>query len=402
MFGNNLKNVWIATSTKELCKKVEERTKTAMKLEAAETKLIKLANDAHRKSVKKTGHDEEGAIHVADVGGESGSAAARYVKPKQRPTHRLKPLIGKKVDTINWSRSELQRLIPEIERDQNIHRAGDAKPLNAVFVEFNDQTEAQAAYQMVAHHQPLHMSPRVIGFSPSEVIWKNLSITWKTRVIRNILTIAAVVVTIIFWWVLPRHWSYTLLTLENRSIPVAFVGAVSQISYLTQVAPFLKFINNCPKVILGVITSLFPTIMLAVLMALLPVYLRFMAKMAGLPTLSMVELRTQTSYFWFQVIQVFLVTTLTSAASAAVPQIIKNPSSVTNLLAENLPLASNFYISYFILQGLTLSSGALLQIAGLVISKVLGTILDGTPRKMYQRWSTLSALGWGTIFPVIR
>ena len=142
--------------------------------------------------------------------------------------------------------------------------------------------------------------------------------------------------------------------------------------------------------------------MLAVLMALLPIYLRFMAKMAGLPTYSAIELRTQTFYFWFQVIQVFIVTTLTSAASAAVPTVIKNPGSLQTLLAQNLPTASNFYIDYFILQGLTFSSGALLQIVGLILFKVLGKVLGSTPRKQYNHWANLSSLGWGTVMPVLR
>lgn len=32
---------------------------------------------------------------------------------------------------------------------------------------------------------------------------------------------------------------------------VAVVGAISNINYLTTKVPFLSFINNCPKVILG-------------------------------------------------------------------------------------------------------------------------------------------------------
>ena len=153
--------------------------------------------------------------------------------------------------------------------------------------------------------------------------------------------------------------------------------------------------------ILGVITNLLPVVLLALLVALFPIFLRFMAKTAGLPTRSLIELRVQTSFFWFQVIQVFLVTTMTSAASAAVPQIIKDPTSLTITLAQNLPLASNFYISYFILQGLTFASGALLQIGGLITFKVLGRLFGNTPRKMYSRWANLSGLGWGTTFPVL-
>ena len=207
MFGTQLKNVWVASDVKQLAKKVDERDKVAMKLEAAETKLIKVANNARLKAQKKGGPqtNEEAATNQDNMAGESGSVAARWIKPKQRPTHRLKFLIGKKVDTINWARAELQRLLPEIKEEQYTHRAGEARPLNAFFVEFYNQTDAQAAFQMLAHHQPLHMGPRVIGFTPQEVVWTNLSITWRTRVVRNILTIAAVVATIIFWYVFPTH-----------------------------------------------------------------------------------------------------------------------------------------------------------------------------------------------------
>lgn len=126
-----------------------------------------------------------------------------------------------------------------------------------------------------------------------------------------------------------------------------------------------------------------------------------MAKFGGVPTTAAVELRTQNFYFGFQVVQVFLVTTISSAASSVISSIFDDPRSAASLLAENIPRASNFYISYFILQGLTFSAGALLQIAGLILSKVLGMLLDNTPRKIYQRWSHLAGLGWGTVFPVL-
>ena len=386
MFGDKLKNMWIPTDTKELDEKVEERDKIAMKLEGAEIKLLKLATQARLKQAKKGNAQHDGTPADQDIEGDPGSAAARWVEPKQRPTHKLKPIIGKKVDTINWSRSELARLIPEIEQEQALHKSGEAKFISSIFVEFYSQTEAQAAYQMVAHHQPLHMAPRTIGFSPAEVIWSNLKIRWWERVIRNIATIGAVSATIIFW-----------------SIPVAAVGAISNVTALTQTKglTWLSFLNDIPGPIKGVVTGLLPSVLMAVLFALLPIYLRLMGKLSGLPTLSAVELRTQDFYFWFQVIQVFLVTTISSAAAASVQQILKKPASATSLLATNIPKASNFYISYFILQGLTFSSGALLQIVGLILSKLLGKILDTSPRKMYKRWSTLSSLGWGTVFPII-
>ena len=385
LFGNNLKNLWIATDCKDLQEKVDQRDKTAYKLEAAETKLIKLANTTRIKSLKKKGATlaEESVGNAAEQDGESGSVAARWVKPGKRPTHRTKFLVGKKVDTINWCRSELERLIPEVEALQSTHRAGEAKFVGSVFVEFYSQSEAQAAFQMVAHHQPLHMAPRFIGVNPDEVIWKNLRIKWWERIIRNAATIAFVALLVIFW-----------------AIPVAFVGALSNIQKLIQIAPFLSFLNKVPSVIFGLISGLLPSILLSVLMALLPIVLRLMAKLGGVPSLSRVELRTQNFYFAFQVIQVFLVTTLTSSASATGGTIAKQPGQALTILAKQLPTASNFYISFFILQGLTISSVALLQLVGLILFKILGKVLDSTPRKMYKRWAGLSGLGWGTLFPV--
>ena len=388
IFGPQVKNLWIARDCEEIEELVEERDKVAMKLEAAETKLVKLANKARLKKLKKGGHHAQNEGDHLDGGaeGESGSAAAHWIQVKDRPTHRLKFLIGKKVDTINWCRSELERLIPKVNALQAKYRAGESTFVCSVFIEFYTQTEAQAAYQSLAHHQPLHMSPRFIGINPEEVIWKNLKISWASRVVRNIATTAFVTALIVFW-----------------AIPVAFVGVLSNINALS--APgspihFLSFIQKIPKVILGLVQGLLPSILLAVLMALLPIILRLMAKWSGKPSLSSVELRVQNSYFLFQVLQVFLVTTLTSGASAAVIQIIKNPGSATSLLAQDLPKASNFYISYFILQGLSVSSGMLLQLVGVILFRVLGKFLDSTPRKMYKRFITLAGLGWGTVFPV--
>ena len=384
MLGKSVKNLWIANDCEEIEKTVEERDKVAMKLEAAETKLIKTAVKARAKAMKKGGGHEDSAVN--DVDGESGSVAARWVQPKERPTHRLKFLIGKKVDTINWCRAELERLVPKVNAMQDKYRRGEGTFIGSVFVEYYTQSEAQAAYQSLTHHQPLHMSPRFIGINPEEVIWKNLKLTWASRVIRNIATMAFVTALIVFW-----------------AIPVAFVGILSNINALS--APgspihFLNFINKIPKVILGVVQGLLPSILLAVLMALLPIVLRWMARLGGKPTLSTVELRVQNSYFLFQVIQVFLITTLTSGATASGVAIFKNPSSATTLLAQSLPKASNFYISYFILQGLSVSASALAQVVGVILFTLLGKLLDSTPRKMYNRFVTLSGLGWGTVFPV--
>lgn len=384
--GSHAVRIWFPTDTSDLEELVDERTKAAMKLEGAETKLIKLANAARLKSLKKGAANHEEAntgIETAEEAETTGSVAARWLTPKQRPTHRLKFLIGKKVDTISWAREELQRLAPKIDEEQHKHRNGDATKVRAVFVEFDTLREAQAAYQSLTHHHILTMAPRFTGIHPMDVIWGNLKIKGWERFIRMAGTLAFVCALIIFW-----------------SIPVAIVGAISNINYLIETLPWLSFINNLPTVLLGLITGLLPVVLLALLMSLLPPFLRFVAKLGGSPTWSDVEYTVQNYYFAFQVVQVFLVATLGSAASASIEDIINNPSSVTSLLSKSLPKSSNFYLSYFVLQGLGVFASLLVGVVGLILTPILVKLLGSTPRKIFLKWNHLAGVQMGTVFPI--
>ena len=123
-------------------------------------------------------------------------------------------------------------------------------------------------------------------------------------------------------------------------------------------------------------------------------------KLAGAVSVAEVELKTQTWYFVFQVIDLFIVGTLAAGATGSVSTIIKMPSMAPTLLAQGLPTASNFYISYIIVYGLSGAASALLNIGGLVVSILLGVLLDKTPRKKFNRYLGLSGLQWGSVYPV--
>lgn len=364
-----IKYIWINRSLKKLDKKVEERDKLALKVEGAETKLLSTAVKNKLKSEKKGGK-------VID-----GSEISVYVPDKKRPTHRLKPIIGKKVDTIEYGREKIEELNKEINEMRGQMSQFDT--LNSVFICFHTQEQAETAVQVLTHHQALHMSPRFIGIQPDDIVWSNLRLKWWERLVRRFAAAAFITALIIFW-----------------TIPVAVVGSISNIKALTEKLPWLGFLNHIPEVIYGVVSGFLPTILLAVLMALLPIILRLMGKISGKPTGALIEYYVQNAYFGFQVVQVFLVTTIASGAAAVVQEIINKPSSAMQLLAENLPKASNFYISYFLLQGFTIAGGALLQIVALILFHVLGSVLDSTPRKKWTRFNILSPTGWGTVFPV--
>ncbi|CZT07318.1 related to A.thaliana hyp1 protein [Rhynchosporium agropyri] len=382
VFGDSVKRIWITGDTTLVDELVEERDKVAHQLEAAEVKLIKLANGERIKATKNGASVEQPPIGEGDA--ESGSLAARWIPLKKRPTHKLGKfgLIGKKVDSIDWCRARLEVLIPEVEAAQASYLAGETDKVGGVFIEFMHQSDAQAAFQALSHHQALHMSPRYIGVNPNEVVWKSQKFTWSARIMRRIAVLGFVTALIVFW-----------------AIPVAFVGLVSNIQYLTSYS-WLAWLNKIPKSILGVISGLLPSVALAILMSLVPVIMRLCAKQAGEPSTARVELFTQNAYFVFQVVQVFLVVTVASGASSVLKDLIKDPTSITGLLATRLPTVSNFYISYFVVQGLTVAAGVLSQVVGFVIFTLIYKFLASTPRKMYNKWSTLSAISWGSTLPV--
>lgn len=217
LFGGSMKRSWLSTDCKELTEKVEERDKDAMKLESAEIKLVQLANKRRLKWEKKNDARKDASAPADGADAEVALPGARYMKDGDRPKHRLGkiPLIGKKVDTIEWCRSELGRLVPEVQKEQKLQQAFEGKLLPSVFVEFHTQQAAQAAYRRMTPSKAPHMYPRAINTTPNDIIWNNLSITKSQRKLRKIGTTTFIVLMILFW-----------------SIPVAVVGAISNINYL--------------------------------------------------------------------------------------------------------------------------------------------------------------------------
>ena len=322
---------------------------------------------------------------------ESDAVWRRYLKPKDRDTMRLPifgwtwmvslPLIGKKVDTIYYCRKEIARLNVEIEEDQQ--NPEKFPVMNSAFIQFNHQVAAHMACQSVTHHMPKQMAPRMVEISPNDVIWDNMSITWWESYLRTVVVLALIVGLVIGW-----------------AIPVSFTGSLSQIQYLETEFSWLGWLDRVPGVILDVIQGILPQVLLALLLLLLPIILRLLAKNQGVPTGMAVEISVQKFYFAFLFVQVFLIVSISTAITTVVQQIAQSPQSIPAILAANIPKAANYFFSYLILQALSVSAGALLQVGELFNWFVLGPLLDGTARKKWARQMNLPTTQWGTFFPV--
>lgn len=366
---NGVRRIYVSRNVRKLDARNREREMMSFKLEHATCKLLEKAMKARIKAEKK-------GIVV-----ENPDDINTWVPENKRPQYKPNGFFSGKVDTINYCREKIPELDSEVHHLQKSYRK--ARPKNSIFVEFEDQYTAQLAYQSVVHHTPMRMSPAYTGLAPTDIIWQNLRLFWWERFARRGIAFTAIVALVICW-----------------AFPVAFVGVISNINNLTAKIYWLRWIKTLPKWFLGVITGVLPTFMLTGLMAVLPIFIRTMAIIAGAISSQHVELYTQKAYFLFLIVNSFLVTALASSATATVVQLIDKPSSALSILASNLPRSSNFYISYLILQGLTVAGGALFQVVLFFLYYILGRAFDNTLRKKYARFSGLGTVAWGTTFPI--
>lgn len=319
----------------------------------------------------------------------------KWLKKSDRPTHRLPlfdwtpgwfpgfPLIHKKVDSIYYCRKELARLNMEIEKDQQEHER--YPKMNSAFIQFNNQVAAHMACQSVTHHVPKHMAPRVVEVSPGDVLWDNMAIRWWDEWLRTFIVIAIVFGMTILW-----------------AFPVAFTSSLSQIDSLVDNYSWLSFIRdnkvtyNVAKAVAGVL----PALLLAVLLAFVPIIFNFLAKFQGAKTGSQRDESVQVYYFFFLFVQVFLVVSIASGAITTLQDTVTDVQGIPETLAKNLPKAANYFFSYMILQALSTSSGTLLQITVLLVWYVLARIVDDTARSKWKRQTQLPTISWGSFFPV--
>lgn len=127
-------------------------------------------------------------------------------------------------------------------------------------------------------------------------------------------------------------------------------------------------------------------------MSVVPVLIRAIAALAGEVSRPHVELFTQDAYFWFQVLQVFLIRTLTDTASTTIIEIAKSPATVFRILSQAIPISSNFYMSYFIMQGLAIATSIPAQVVQCALFHVLSRFRDSTPRMMHARYTSLEGI----------
>ena len=360
-FGEDAEISWPLRDTGDLDDLVAKRSGTAYALESAEMDLIVSA-------VKNPQSDRWSRVR------EDGE----IVPKSKRPTKRSPPLVGSKYDPIAKSREEIRELSKRIETVRNA--PGRTFPEHtAVFVAFNSQAAAHRAFQRLSFGPPMPVENRFLAVTPKEVLWKNLAMPVATRLSKASVALFFVIAFTIFF-----------------SIPVGLIGSLSNAKELADRYEWLEWLNDLPPSVLGLLVGLVPPFLTSWFVSYVSKLFRSIAKISGEPTVPQAELKVQAWYFVFSVFQVFLVTTFSSGAAAVIAKIAEDPQETPRLLAEALPKASNFYLTYFILQGTASAASSVLNYSDLFEYLFYEYFWDKTPREKFNTYASVKGTPWAT------
>ncbi|RIA99659.1 hypothetical protein C1645_173315 [Glomus cerebriforme] len=293
---------------------------------------------------------------------------SKNVLDKYQPTHRS-GFYGDKVVSIDDFLKKfnyLDRRIAEL-RSKSI-QGPPYKVTSTGFVTFKDHISAQLCAQSIMYSKP-HTCTTKMAPEPRDILWDNLTIEFKEKLIRYIIVNACVWALILFW-LFPI---LALLTLTNID------------SFNSNKIPFLNTLFKITPLIKILLQNVLPTVLVTFFMSFLPWILMELSKQEKFPSYSELEEAVLIRYYYFSLFNVFLVFLLGSTFLQSIFDAINTPTSILEILAKALPRGATFFINYVVFN--TCTHGLeLVQVGSqLFLHIILTSRFIATTPRMLQR-----------------
>ncbi|WEJ97203.1 sporulation-specific protein 75 [Yamadazyma tenuis] len=381
-----VKNIWFLSDYKKINVSVREAKEAVYELEVGEIKFIK-------KYHKKVGNNRYKHYTVM-----------RQLKPKFYPPISINTklpfgnislninipgllrffIFQKKVDQIDWSVERIKKAKKAIEKEKVLLASEQLKKFNTVFVQFNTQSGAYTAHQVLLSQSQGCMDKTVIEVHPRDVQWNNLTKENSATLLVQRYLVTLLCICLIMLYI----------------IPVSFIGLISQVPLLTKLLPFLGWVYSLPEEVRNCFSSILPSLFLSILTSVMMITFRFLTYYKGKLTGAEIEIDLQRWYFSFLFIQQFLVVTISSSITVIFKQIVDQPTSIPVMLATNLPKAATFFYKFIAVRALSFCGNNFLRIDQLILRNTFYKLWDKTPRQKLVRETTLLPIKWGTTYPI--
>lgn len=406
IFLNEVCSVWINWDLSALSKKMQECRKLITTLKVVKTRLIRLTVTFFCQG-KSCGLAQPNNLNIKD----EKPLWKRYLSEKDRDHMYISingwtwmpaiPFMSKRVDTICHCLRELTQLNKKIKTDQRelMWLNGDQKKLiklesdrresskysqtKSAFIQFNTQSAAYMACQTLLSFSSVHLSAWHINVSAHEVWWSSLSQQWWNQYIQNGLMWTAFTSLLVTWTIL-----------------IVFTGFLSQVTTFADFVSWLKWLDKTSVWLSEFIQGVLPLLTLTILTALLSQILHVVTRWQSPLMKTTFELLLQKYYFIFLFVQNFLTVSLSFNITAIIQDLVHGLNSAPALLIKNVSKASNYFISYLTLQGLSESADTLLQAGGLIQWLILASLTNCTLRQKWKRQTSLPKIRWSTFYPL--
>ncbi|ONM00385.1 hypothetical protein Zm00014a_000873 [Zea mays] len=305
--------------------------------------------------------------------------------PERRPTRRTGCLgfCGREVDQIDYYRariSELERRMTS-ERQKILNDPKAVMPVS--FVTFDSRWGAAVCAQTQQSKNPTQWLTDWAP-EPRDVYWQNLAIPFFSLSIRRFLMSVAVFALVFFYM-----------------IPIAFVQSLANLEGLEKVAPFLKPVIEA-HVVKSFLQGFLPGLALKIFLYILPTVLLIMSKVEGYVSLSSLERRTASKYYYFMLVNVFLGSIIAGTAFEQLYSFLHQPpTQIPRTIGVAIPMKATFFMTYVMVDGWAGIANEILRVKALVIYHLKNMFIVKTERDR-DRAMDPGSIGLGENLPSLQ
>lgn len=162
---------------------------------------------------------------------------------------------------------------------------------------------------------------------PRDVLWSNVYVSKGARKTRTLIADLVCLFIISFY-----------------IIPVTIISLLVSENALVSYSPRIAQLDKASALFSSAIALVQPLCLVGVQQLLPPIFI-FIGKSEGILSFSEVQMKAFSRYFMFQVLNIFLVTSIAGSIFDTLAIIIDNPESALLMLGNSLPRMSSFFIT---------------------------------------------------------
>ncbi|CAO3566515.1 unnamed protein product [Mortierella alpina] len=229
------------------------------------------------------------------------------------------------IDYLVRKYNKLDRKVGEL-RDGSLRY----KSTSYGFVTFRHHLSAQLCAQAKIDSRPQGLRVRQ-AMEPRDVLWSNLTASFRNQLSRTIIVNLSIWVLIIFW-IFPTS-SFLLLT---------------SVVALSEKFQFLKPVLDASPFMLSLLQNVLPIVFVNIFLGLAPVIIVEISKQELPVSYSALEGNVFRRYYHFLIFNVLFVFMIGTAILKSIITLIQVPTNIFTMLAETLPSGATFFVFYIV------------------------------------------------------